>query len=110
MRIPLKRGRSFDERDRAENELVTIVNEALAAKYFPGEDPIGKHIRAYNGPENKMPWLRIVGVVGDEKRTTVTQEMNWANPPVAYIPWAQNAQVSGILISERRWRGEPCLD
>ncbi len=59
--IPLLRGRSFNEQDRTGSEPVVIVNEALARKFFPGEDPLGRKIRA----EDNEQWQTIVGVVGD---------------------------------------------
>jgi putative ABC transport system permease protein len=98
MRIPLKRGRFFDDRDRGETEAVTVVNEALVTKYFPKDDPIGRHIRQFEGPETKNPWLRIVGVVATERGTHVTAEMTWADTPVIYRPWAQNTQPSAVLV------------
>ena len=98
MRIPLKLGRYFDDQDREQTEPVAIVNEALVAKYFATEDPKGKRIREFDGPDNKRPWLRIVGVVADEKRTAVTEEMGWADSPVVYHPWNQNPPPTATLI------------
>ncbi len=98
MRIPLKEGRYFDEQDREQTEPVAIVNQALVAKYFSTEDPIGKHIREFEGPDSQKPWLRIVGVVADEKRTTVTEEMSWTDSPVVYHAWDQNPPLAATLI------------
>jgi putative ABC transport system permease protein len=62
--IPLLRGRVPDERDRAGATPVVVVDERLASRYWPGEDPIGKRIRftATDGP-----FHTIVGVVGNVK-------------------------------------------
>lgn len=98
MRIPLKRGRFFNDRDRADGEPVTVVNEAVVARYFPNEDPIGRHIRQFEEGETKTPWLRIVGVVASEKRTRVETEMGWLDAPVMYRPWLQDAHSSAVLI------------
>ena len=102
MGIPLRRGRFFDAHDRDGGEAVAIVNEALAARYFPAQDPVGKRIREFDGPGNTnlntKPWLRIVGVVAGEKRTAVTDEMSWADHPVVYRLWRQNPPVSATLI------------
>jgi hypothetical protein len=98
MGIPLRRGRFFDMHDREGSEAVAIVNEALVARYFPTEDPIGKRIREFDGPGNTKPWLRIVGVAAGEKRVTVTEEMSWGDTPVVYRPWRQNPPASATLI------------
>jgi putative ABC transport system permease protein len=57
--IDVRAGRTFDASDRADSELVTVIDEGLAAKYFPGEDPIGQYI--YAGDDTV--YMRIVGVV-----------------------------------------------
>jgi predicted permease len=59
MGIPLKAGRDFTERDTKGSSNVIIINETLAKNLFPGEDPIGKILRADN------PERTVVGVVGD---------------------------------------------
>ena len=102
MCIPLKAGRFFDEQDNEHAEPVAIVNEVLVAKYFPNEDPIGKHIREYSGAASQQPWLRVVGVVADEKRTAVTSEMSWADVPVIYRAWDQNPPLVATLIVRTR--------
>jgi predicted permease len=67
--IPLVRGRSFTEADRADSPFVVIVNRGLAEHYWPGEDPIGKrlHVGVRATP---LPWMTVVGVIGDIKQTT----------------------------------------
>lgn len=109
MRLPLKEGRFFDDRDRADSEQVVIVNEALVARYFPGEDPIGRRIRPYDGPETQGPWLRIVGIVGNEKRTAVASEMSWTDTPVLYRPWPQDTRLSSVLLFRVRHAGLPVI-
>jgi len=70
MGIPLRRGRLFTERDTRDSLHVAIVNETMAKKVFPDEDPIGKRI-AFN-PGNKNPdWFEIVGIVGDVKHSGI---------------------------------------
>jgi predicted permease len=63
MRIPLRRGRLFTEHDTLESERVVIVDEKLAATYWPGEDPIGKRLK-FGDLAEATPWERVVGVVG----------------------------------------------
>ena len=59
LRIPLRRGRFLEESDREGAQPVAVVNEAAAAKHFPGEDAVGQRI-VINSQERV-----IVGVVGD---------------------------------------------
>jgi predicted permease len=63
---PLLRGRFFNEGDKKDAPAVVIINHALAQRYWPGEDAIGKRITFEDNPKDK-DWLTIVGVVGDVK-------------------------------------------
>lgn len=66
LRIPVRYGRVFDERDAIGTEPVALVDENLARQYWPDDDPIGKRIRrTTSGAE----WARIVGVVGHVSHT-----------------------------------------
>lgn len=58
MGIPVLRGRVFDARDAANSEQVIVIDQSLAEKYFPNEDPIDRRIATQTG------WARIIGVVG----------------------------------------------
>jgi len=66
-RIPVLRGREFDEHDTGSSTKVLIINETLAKKYFPNQNPIGQQIVIGKGvgPEFEEPARVIVGVVGD---------------------------------------------
>src|SRR5215216_4200261 len=66
MGIPLRKGRTFTDQDKAGATPVVIVNETLARKHWPGEEPFGKRIRFY-GPPQRTQWMEIVGVVEDVK-------------------------------------------
>ncbi len=64
MGIPLRSGRLFTDSDVQDNAgKVVIVNETLARKLWPHEDPVGSHIRSFDSPPG--PWATVVGVVGD---------------------------------------------
>jgi predicted permease len=66
--VPLLRGRLFDDSDKGRRDPILIVNESLARRYFPDEDPVGKRIKT--GDPGFIPtsqWETIVGVVGDVK-------------------------------------------
>lgn len=64
MGIPVLRGREFDDNDRAGGREVAVISEAIARRYWPGEDPIGRKIDVGWGPAGPH---EIVGVVGDVK-------------------------------------------
>ncbi len=69
MDIRLLQGRFFDERDTAKSTPVVIVGQSLAARLWPGLDPVGRRMIAYGAPEEgKMPvWQTVVGVVADAR-------------------------------------------
>jgi predicted permease len=69
MGIPLLRGRTFTEADKAGAPLVIVVNRKMAEHYWPNQDPIGKRIRI-GTPEMQTPWLTVVGEVTDVKLTS----------------------------------------
>ena len=73
LRTPLLRGRVFDEHDvhgpsSEWNPSVVIINETLARRYFPNEEPVGKRIK-FGDSTSPAPWMMIVGVVADVRRT-----------------------------------------
>jgi putative ABC transport system permease protein len=68
MGIPLLRGRVFTDADAVENAPpAIIVDETMAKRYWPNEDPIGKRLK-FDDPNFKSPWFSIVGVVGDVRQ------------------------------------------
>jgi predicted permease len=81
MGVPLKRGRAFLPTDRENTERVVVINEALAAKYFPGEDPIDKMISTGFDERGE----RIIGVVGDISESQLTD----AAEPARYMLYEQ---------------------
>jgi len=72
MRIPLRRGRLLDERDRAGAAQVVVLSESFAKRKFPDREPVGQRIRI--GPDighPDRPWATIIGVVGDVKQASL---------------------------------------
>ena len=79
--IPLLKGRDFTERDSASTPLVALINQSLARKYWPSQDPIGARISS-----DKKTWATIRGVVGD-----VRQGGLGAEPvPEVYLSYLQD--------------------
>lgn len=98
MGIPLLQGRGFNTQDRANTAPVALVNQALAARYFPNENVLGQQIKL-GLPEDSKPWLTIIGVVGNVKTQTVFQEMGYVEPPAVYRPLTQEPSASMSLLA-----------
>ena len=79
----LLQGRTFTEQDRADGEGVAVVSDALAHRYWPGQSPIGKHVKFDDDP--KTPWSTVVGLVSNARQLGLGEEA----PPIAYLPYAQ---------------------
>jgi len=104
MRIPLVAGRTFDERDGLKGAPTIIVNQAFANKYFPRENPIGKHIRVEEGDDVFNHSMReVVGVVEDIKRKGLTADAD----PQFILPFAQAMITNPPLVV--RTTGDPAL-
>jgi predicted permease len=96
--IPLLKGRAFTANDGPGAAKVVVINQTLADKFFPGEDPIGKRI-AWTGELLKFSpispeWRTVVGVVGN------TQDGGQDAAPrgVVFMPFAQELSIGGVLV------------
>jgi putative ABC transport system permease protein len=93
--IPLVLGRDFDARDRAQGTAVAIVNETLARRFWPGENPLGKRFRERTDRESPAsPWFEVVGVARDSKYVTVGEDPK----PFMYRPMAQEYTPAGVVM------------
>jgi putative ABC transport system permease protein len=101
MGIPLRRGRGFDPRDTATAPPVAVINETMARRFFPNQDPIGQHIRIGSTPSG--PWTTIVGVIGDVRHGGLEEEPQ----PEMYINYLQGPPVSPFIVM--RTAGDPAL-
>ena len=86
-KIPILRGRDFTDRDVAGAPGVVIINQAMAKKYWPKEDPLGQQIIIGKGvgPEFEEPARQIVGIVGDIHDGGLNRDPD----PLMIIPQAQ---------------------
>jgi predicted permease len=84
MGIPLSSGRLFNQQDIASGPWVTLISKALAERYFPNQDPIGKHLN-FGFPPNGDVSREIIGIVGDVRDTSLGN----APGPMMYVPCAQ---------------------
>ena len=70
LKIPIRVGRVFTELDRSDTQPVAVIDEILARQYWPGQNPVGQHIRR----GNSAPWATVVGVVGHVKHSDLAGE------------------------------------
>ncbi|HEV2499085.1 MAG TPA: ABC transporter permease, partial [Terriglobia bacterium] len=83
MQIPVLRGRAFTEADRDSAPLVAVINQAMARRFWPNQNPIGKRFKLDN---ESNPWTQVVGVVRDGKYRSVIDQA----PPYFYLPLEQD--------------------
>ncbi|MBI1761613.1 MAG: ABC transporter permease [Acidobacteria bacterium] len=99
MGIPLRRGRLFTERDTKDAPHVALINETMAQRIFPNEDPLGKRINFKGG--DKPDWYEIVGIVGDVKHYGLAQQTTLQT----YEPYTQQTFSTMTLVA--RTTGDP---
>jgi putative ABC transport system permease protein len=101
LRVKQLQGRPFTESDRTGAPMVVLINEALAKKYFAGEDPVGKRITFDRVPSAKSTWRTIVGVVGNERQGSIAEE-----PHAEFLAPYKQEQDGGLTLVVRT-RGDP---
>lgn len=97
MGIALVKGRSFTQQDTETSDKVVIVDENLAQRYWPGDNPINKRIRR-GAWQSSTPWLTVVGVVKSVRQYGLDKDPK----PEIYLPYQQNprATMSVLLKSD----------
>jgi predicted permease len=106
LRIPIVQGRTFTERDRDGSPYVAIVNEALAARVWPGRNPIGQRLYQRAGPNAEERALEIVGVTRTGKYRAIGE------PPrnFIYVPLAQQFMSEVTFFVRRAPEGSRLTD
>ncbi len=95
LRVSLKRGRFFNERDTEKAPGVVIVDDRLAARFWPNADPIGRRMYVPSSPEDiakpgpKVTWVQVVGIIRAVKLKGLV-EGEEARVGAYYLPYAQN--------------------
>src|SRR5271154_6290503 len=90
--VPLLQGRNITAADNEKSPAVVVINATMARTYFPGQNPLGKHLQLGATPEKDVPSMEIVGVVGD-----VLQGFD-ANPKAeTYLPYRQADALLPVL-------------
>jgi predicted permease len=94
LEIPIVRGRAFDVRDTDENARVIIINEAMAAKYFPNRDPLGSRVKALGTWLSTQPiTVEIIGIARNAKYRSMSEQ----SEPFVYQPMKENWPGYGTL-------------
>src|SRR5262249_47865551 len=86
MGIPLLAGRHFSSRDTANAPLVAIIDEAMAQRYWPNENALGKRFKGQDARGRNDDWLTVVGVVKSARRQGLEQD-----PTPHVYEWAKQA-------------------
>jgi putative ABC transport system permease protein len=99
MRIPLLRGRGFDERDAEGKRPVVIVNESLASRFLAERDPVGAHLLVDDNNAGPRP-LEVIGVVGDVRQVSLD-----GDPTLdLYLPYEQlHPDVTALAAANMDW-------
>ena len=100
MGIPIVRGRAFARTDTADSQLVAIVSESAADRYWPGEDAIGKRVRI----SPRFEWTTVVGVAADLRYRELTN--HWMT---VYYPATQSFLVYEGYLAVRTENPQPAL-
>jgi putative ABC transport system permease protein len=119
MRIPLKKGRFFKDGDGEDAPPVALINEKMAQTFWPGQDPVGKRFK-FGSPQDKSPWVRIIGVVGNVRQMALTepprQEMyfpywqakdNWMVPRDLVIRTSGDPMSLALTVRRAVWSINP---
>jgi hypothetical protein len=93
MLIPIRRGRPFTADDREGTQPVIIVNERLARRLWPGENPLGKELPV-GGPGDRQSRATVVGVIGDLRASSMAD----APAPEVFLPAAQFPDMSEMWV------------
>lgn len=94
LRVPLLRGRSFASHDNNQAPPVVVVNQAFVRRYFPNDEPLGKHLRLDTDDSDRPDWSEIVGVVGNINE--LSEE--WEARPQVYEAYLQRPSAAMTLV------------
>jgi putative ABC transport system permease protein len=103
MGIPFAEGRDFTVRDTKDTPDAVIINQVMAERFWPNQDPVGQHIQL---SAETTRWREVVGVVGNEKLSGLDAETG----PTIYVPLTQNSfpnAIRSLSLVVRAQGGEP---
>ncbi len=95
MKIALLRGRTIDQRDTQTTSYVAVINEAMAKRFWPNADPIGRHFKIGSEPQHS---IEVVGIARNSRVQGITGTIN----PYFYVPVAQHFAGNSLAILQVR--------
>ena len=90
--VPLLAGRWLQDRDREQAPDVVVINSSFAKTYFPNQSPLGQQIQLGATPDSSIPWMEVVGVVGDVKQSLASESST-----EMYVPYRQADKVLPVF-------------
>ena len=104
LQIPLLEGRWIADSDREGSVPVVVINRSMARKFFPNQSPIGRRFQVGTTPDPTVPWMEVVGVVGDLKQSLASDAST-----EMYVPFRQANEVLPVytLSMVLRTEGDP---
>ena len=90
--VKLLAGRWLEDRDREQAPDVALINSSFAKTYFPNQSPLGQHIQLGAIPDASIPWMEVVGVVGDVKQSLASESST-----EMYVPYRQADKVLPVF-------------
>lgn len=88
--IPFIKGRLFNDHDQANTPAVFIINQTMASRFWPNEDPIGKQVKVVEGDTTGT----VIGVVGDAKQYLIDEERR----PQMYVAYSQSPGIFATVV------------
>jgi predicted permease len=94
--LQLQQGRDFNETDGASNHEAAVLSRAAAARFWPGENPIGRRFRLFDDKNKPSPWITVIGISAD-----VVQELQENDhKPLLFLPYRQEGWDNMALVVE----------
>ena len=95
MKIPLVRGRMINESDAEEAPFVAVVNQEMVKRFWPNQDPIGRHFKLGSEPQHA---IEVIGVIQDARFQSITGDIT----PYFFVPVAQHYQTNSLATLQVR--------
>jgi putative ABC transport system permease protein len=94
--LPLQQGRDFNETDGALNHEAAVLTREAAARFWPGENPIGRRFRLFDDKKKTGPWITVIGISAN-----MVQELQENDPkPLFFLPYRQQGWEDMALVVE----------